>query len=295
MNKKTKNISTRYLVEIVDNLTEKERGILNYFYLPLIGSQAFSLYCFLISEVETIEENKSNQMPFEKLEAFLNLTNSEIWTASEKLKEYKLLEIHLVDSRNLILHLFTLKKPVLVTEFFKNEKFHTNFEKKIPNMWIEKIYTKFKKIKLISNHDFVDKKINLSANENLAKKVPCQIFADFPNLEFPFFIWTKNEKNMVELLKKKYQLSNNILRILINYILRKNNGQRMGAKYLSSIVQDLEKKGFLQNEKKIQLHFSHIETNLRSSEIVNDTKKINHEINTSKIEKVDLKFPGLFK
>ncbi len=173
------NINNKYKTKLSFDYYPIPNDVLNYYYLPLIGTKALSLYSFLITEAKNFYTNEFflNQ---ERLISMLNLTSEKITFALTKLETIGLLEIY-VDSIEKDKIIYVLNEPLLPSNFMKNEKLSTLLKNKIGenNFYQNNHYFNNVKFKGDNNLDLLTKKIDLENCQQNHQLYDLQINYDF--------------------------------------------------------------------------------------------------------------------
>ncbi len=114
------NINNRYKTKLSFDYYPIPNDILNYYYLPLIGTDALGFYFFLITESKNFYTNEFF-LKQERLVSMLNLTAEEIELAIKKLETIGLLKLY-VDAKAKDKITYVLNEPLFPSNFIKNEK-----------------------------------------------------------------------------------------------------------------------------------------------------------------------------
>ena len=224
--------STKYFIKI-DNLPSgKEKQSVIYLYKPLIGCQAFSLYQFLLNEVDFIKQTQVTVLPFSRLHQFLNLEIEELEEAVQKLVKYQLLDLQ----KNNQDYFFIFKKPLLFLAFSKST-FFAQYRQLIGSENLESVYF------------YLTRKKEKSVPESTSSLLPF-----LKNLQcLENYNWKLKDLQLLTDLYQNHQISLPIIKTVLEFTSFKTGTFR--SNYLIKVFTTLKTLGIVHDLVKVKSYF----------------------------------------
>lgn len=252
--------NTVFFVEKSENLYENHLFYLRKLYLPILGSEPVSLYCFLFDLFSTKNVLEKTNFTQDDVCSLLNIDSANFLSARKMLEAVGLLRTYLSsDAKKIYL---VLIKPLNIEKFHVNKFLKSELVKKIGPIRYENIYFSLKNrvspkddyreigitFSDLFSVDFEPKKIvdatdEISFNENISldqaiKTLPSILFLKYLTKNSPSFA----EKNLVNYLIQ-FGFQDNSINYICNYSFEKNN--RVVPNFVKKIMMDLYKRDIM--------------------------------------------------
>lgn len=132
-----------FQIGISTPLSNQEREVLTLLYQPIIGSDAFSLYTTLLSEIET--NGTSESLFHAELITMMNKSIKQILDARKKLEGIGLLDTFVKSDPELgTIFFYRLNHPETVERFFKDEVLTLTLLNTVGQRKLDKLFARFK-------------------------------------------------------------------------------------------------------------------------------------------------------
>ncbi|MBO0469399.1 DnaD domain protein [Enterococcus sp. DIV0242_7C1] len=132
-----------FQVGISSPLSDQEREVLTLLYQPIIGSDAFSLYTTLLSEIETTGTSES--LFHAELITMMNKSIKQILDARKKLEGIGLLDTFVKNDPELgTIFFYRLNHPETVERFFKDEVLTLTLLNTVGQRKLDKLFARFR-------------------------------------------------------------------------------------------------------------------------------------------------------
>ena len=108
-----------YICERTYPIDERQRDILSYLYLPLIGQRAYSVYLFLYEEAKRMT-HFHHYCGLSRLTSYLNISLDQLENACKMLEGIGLLKTFR-QSEEKTIYLYVVQHPLSLNKFFHNQ------------------------------------------------------------------------------------------------------------------------------------------------------------------------------